>query len=312
MDQHNPMSDDVNQVAASADPWSDKAEDLVREFARTHQSIAAHHSGAVTHPGETSDMNAPLVNSVRHAAALEFVLELGHLADSIRRMEDRASLVRARQAQRDRADAYGQGVADGVEQGKVYQQRDQASAADRLAYGNPSAHREGEDVITPKGHVAAWLHVHEEPDGTTFRREVYGTLDADVREGDTRAVIVAGPDKHLISLDRVRFAPTLPALVAVGDLAELDALEVTDSGTAVKAVDAMDKGGHLEARIATLEEGENAEGSKPGTYVRLVSIRPGNGRVTLDLSPAQWSHLAQAVEILYGRRLVAQAEGDES
>lgn len=311
MDQESPMADTVNQAA---DPWSDKAEDLVREFARTQNAIAGHHSAGVTHPGDTADMNAPLVNAVRHAKTLEFVLDLHGLADNLRRLEDRASLVRARQAQRDRAEAYQQGVADGVEKGRQYHAQEVRESEVAALHGNPEDRvlRETKRVIIPKGYVAAWHHKYEDPDGSSFLREVYGILDLDVREGDTRAVIVAGPDRYHISLDRTRFAPSLARLVAERDIKALEHLESLHADqSVVRLMDAMDKSARLDVTVHTLEASEAAEDATPGTYIRLRAVMVGDGdTVPVDLTKAQWLDLVQAVEALYARRVIADAEGD--
>lgn len=312
MDQESPMVDTVNEVA---DPWSDKAEDLVREFARTQNAIAGHHASGVTHPGDTADMNAPLVNAIRHAKTLEFVLDLHGLADNLRRMEDRASLVRARQSQRERQEAYQLGVADGVEKGKQYHAQEVRESEVAALHGNPEDRvlRETKRVIIPKGYVAAWHHKYEDPDGTAFQREVYGVLDLDVREGDTRAVVMAGPDRLLIALNRVRFAPALATLVAERDLKALEHVEVLHSDqSVVRVVDSMDKSARLDVTVHTLEESEAAEGATPGTYVRLRAVMVGDGdTIPVDLTKDQWQALVQAVETLYARRVITGAEGDE-
>jgi len=292
--------------------WNPTAEERVQSFAANIAMRAEGQGRKVTHPGEGADMNAALVAAVRQATLLEVHLDLGYLANDVSKTEAETAHQRDVVSARATREAYGQGVADGVAKGKEYHAREVADNERQSLHGNPAAVRELCKVVTPKGQVAAWLHIHVDPDGVEFFREVYGTLAEDVREGDNRAQIAAGPDRFMVGLDRVRFAPTLDKLVAARDLSTLEALEVIDGGTAVRAVDAMDKGGHLEARITILEEGENAEGSAPGTYVRLVSVRPGNGRVTLDLSPGEWSDLTQAVEVLYGRHMDAQAAGDES
>lgn len=293
-------------------PWEETAADRVEQFAATLGSRAQGEAMRVTHPGEGSDMNAALVHAIRQATLQGVQLDLAYLANDVRKLAALDTDAHNRASQQAAQNAYNQGLVEGVEKGKSYQQRDQADAAERLAYGNPAPIRDLQTVITPRGHVAAWRHEMEQPDGSRFFREVYGTLDADVREGDTRAVIVAGPDKHLISLDRVRFAPTLHALVAERDLSALENATLIDTGTGVRLQDGMDGGGHLDANITTLDADGAAEGSKPGTYVRLVSVRPGNGRVTLDMTVGQWTDLVDAVEALYARRVIAQAEGDES
>lgn len=302
---------DTSNYEAST-PWEETAADRVEYFAANLGQRAQGEAARITHPGEGADMNAALVHAVRQATLQGVQIDLAYLANDVRKLAAQDVEAHNRASQQAAQNAYNQGLVEGVEKGKNYQQRDQADAGERLAHGNPSPYREGEDMLIPKGYVAAWQHAHEEPDGTKFYREVYGTLDADVRDGDTRAVIVAGPDKHLISLERVRFAPTLHALVAERDTSKLSALEPVDSGRTVRAVDAMDGKGHVDASVQTLEADEAAEGSEPGTYVRLVAVRPGNGRVTVDLSKAQWLEMVQSVETLYARRVIAQAEGDES
>ena len=292
--------------------WEDSAALRVEYFASNLGQRAQGEASRITHPGEGSDMNAALVHAIRQATLQGVQIDLGYLAEDVRQLTEQKRQERDQEAEAAAREAYGKGVQDGVTKVRTLQERDQADNAARLSHGNASLDRDAEDMIIPRGYVAAWKHIHEEPDGTQFHREVYGRLDTDVREGDTRAVIVAGPDKHLISLDRVRFAPTLDTLIAERDLSELDGLELINTGTAVRIVDAMDKGGHLDVNINTLEEGENAEGSAPGTYVRLVSVRPGNGRVTRDISPAQWHELTQVVETFYARRMDALSEGDES
>lgn len=311
MDQHNPMADTVNEAA---DPWSDKAEDLVREFARTQNAIAGHHSSGVTHPGDTADMNAPLINAVRQAKTLEFVLDLHGLADNIRRSEERASRVRAREGQRATQQAYAQGVADGVEKGRQYHAQEVRENEVAALHGNAEDRvlRELKRIIIPKGYVAAWQHRYEDPDGTAFLREVYGVLDLDVREGDTRAVVMAGTDRLLIALDRVRFAPALATLVAERDIKALEHVEVlhTDQSL-VRITDGMDKSSRLDVTVHTLEASEAAEDATPGTYVRLRAVMIGdNDAIPVDLTKDQWQSLVQAVETMYARRVIADAEGD--
>jgi hypothetical protein len=310
MDQHNPMNDTVAGLAPS---WEETAAERVELFAANLGSRAQGEAMRITHPGEGADMNAALVHAIRQATLQGVQIDLAYLANDVRKLADQDADARNRASQQAAQNAYNQGLVEGVEKGKSYQQRDQADAADRLAYGNPSAYREGEDMIIPKGYVAAWFHVHEEPDGTKFHREVYGTLDADVRDGDTRAVIVAGPDKHLISLDRVRFAPNLHTLVAERDLKRLPSLEFTATDpSAVRVTDGMDGEGRISLNVHTLEPENAVSTAKPGTYIRLGVHQDGVAKGLLDLTREQWLDLQEAAETLYARHLINQSAGDES
>lgn len=307
MDQESPMAD----TAEAVDHWGGStAEELVREFARTQNAIAGHHSAGVTFPGETADMNAPLVNAVRHAKTLEFVLDLHGLADQVHRQEERQACIRAREAKRASQQAYSQGVADGVEKGKDYHAREVADAEARSLHGNPAVVREQERVVIPAGYVAAWFHVLEEPDGTMYHRQVFGRLAVEVREGDTRAVITAGPDRLLVGLDRIRFAPTLAAIVAEQDLKALSYLEVvTGDQSTVRLRDSMDGQSRMDVSVQTVTPDEAPEDGAPGTYIRLVT--EGSERTVIDLSKDKWQQLIQAVETLYARRVIADSEGGE-
>jgi hypothetical protein len=304
MDQQNYAADMV------ATPWDEGPAERIELFAAGLASTARNLGRMVTHPGGESDMNAPLVNSVRQAALLEVHLDLGYLANDVRKMLAQQKSEAERSAQRAAMTSYGQGVADGVEKGKDYHAREVADAEARSLHGNPNLIREQERVIIPAGYVAAWFHVLEEPDGTKYQRQVFGRLAADVREGDTRAVIVAGPDRLLVGLDRIRFAPTLATIVAEADLALLDGLEVRHEQSTVRLRDGMDANGTLDVTVHTLKPGEESEGSQPGTYIRFTT--QDGERTVFDLSKGQWQHLVQAVEALYARRVIADAQGDES
>lgn len=292
--------------------WEDSAALRVEYFASNLGQRAQGEASRITHPGEGADMNAALVHAIRQSTLQGVQIDLGYLAEDVRQLTEQKRQDRDREAEAAKREAYGQGVADGVAKGREYHAREVADNERQAQHGNPATIRDLCKVIVPKGKVAAWMHIDEEPDGGEFYREVYGRLTEDVREGDNRAQITAGPDRFMVGLDRVRFADTVDEIIAQRDVVLGEGLELTDSGGTVRLVDAMDKGGHLDVNITTLEEGENAEGSAPGTYVRLVSVRPGNGRVTLDLSPGQWYDLTQLVEKFYARRMVALAEGDES
>lgn len=293
--------------------WEDSPALRVEYFASNLGQRAQGEASRITHPGEGADMNAALVHAVRQATLQGVQIDLAYLAEDIRQLTEQKREERDREAESAAREAYGKGVTDGVQKVRTHQERDQADAAERLAHGNSSPNRDDEDMIIPRGYVAAWKHVHEEPDGTQFQREVYGTLDADVREGDTRAVIVAGPDKHLISLDRVRFAPTLHTLVAERDLKKLDSLEFTVADpTAVRVTDGMDGEGRISLNVHTLPPESAASTAKPGTYLRLGVHQDGIAKGVLDLTVHQWTDLQDAAETLYARHLVAQAEGDVS
>jgi hypothetical protein len=306
MDQQNYAADMV------ATPWDEGPADRIEQYASNLASRAHNLGHMVTHPGGESDMNAPLVNSVRQAALLEVHLDLGYLANDVRKMLAQQKSEAERSAQRAAMTSYGQGVADGVEKGKDYHAREVADAEARSLHGNPAAVRELAPVLTSKGHVAAWKIVHEDPDGTTFAREVYGTLADDVREGDTRAVVQAGPDRLLVGLDRVRFAGTLHALVAERDTADLVGVELLSFGT-YRAQDSMDGSARLDVQITEMTEDEAAQGCKAGTYVRVQTAENNSGeqRVTVDLTLAQWNSLADAVETLYARHLVRREKDAE-
>lgn len=293
--------------------WNPTAEERVQSFAANIAMRAEAQGRKVTHPGEGADMNAALVAAVRQATLLEVHLDLGYLANDVRKTEADTAHQRDVVSATAAREAYGKGVQDGVTKVRTLQERDQVDNAARLSHGNASLDREAEDMIVPRGYVAAWKHVHEEPDGSQFQREVYGTLESDVREGDTRAVIVAGPDKHLISLDRVRFAPDLHTLVAERDLKALPSLVFTTSDpTAVRVMDGMDGQGRLSLHAHTLPEGENAPDAKPGTYLRLGVHQDGVSKGVLDLTVHQWMDLQDAAETLYARHLIAQSKADES
>ena len=258
-------------------------------------------------------MNAALVHAIRQATLQGVLIDLAYLANDVRKLTAQDADRQSHEVDKAAREAYGRGVTDGVQKVRTLQERDQADSAERLAHGNPSPNRDGEDMIIPRGYVAAWRHEMEQPDGSAFYREVYGTLDADVREGDTRAVIVAGPDKHLISLDRVRFAPNLHTLVAERDIKALPSLEFTATDpTAVRVTDGMDGGGRIALNVHTLREEQALTGGKPGTYIRLGVHQDGVAKGVLDLTREQWTDLADAAETLYARHLIAQAEGDES
>lgn len=294
-------------------PWEETAADRVEQFAATLGSRSQGEAQRVTHPGEGADMNAALVHAIRQATLQGVQIDLSYLANDVRKLAAQDADRQANEAEKAAREAYGRGVADGVQKVRALQERDQADSAERLAHGNPSLNRDAEDMAIPRGYVAAWGHVHEEPDGTQFHREVYGTLDADVRQGDTRAVIVAGPDKHLISLDRVRFAPDLHTLVAERDLKAMPSLEFRDSDpTAVRVTDGMDGEGRISLNVHTLPPEEAASTAKPGTYIRLGVHQDGVAKGVLDLTREQWTDLADAAETLYARHLIARAEGDES
>lgn len=296
-----------------ATPWEETAADRVEQFAAALGSQGQGEAMRITHPGEGADMNAALVHAVRQATIQGIQLDLAYLANDVRRLTAQDTDTQAREADKASREAYGRGVTDGVQKVRELRERDQVDNAERLAYGNPSPNRDGEDMIIPRGYVAAWHHRHEQPDGSVFSREVYGVLDADVREGDQRAVIIAGPDKHFISLDRVRFAPDLHTLVAERDLKQMQNLEIrpSDPGT-VRVTDGMDGEGRLSLNVHTLTPEAAAATAKPGTYLRLGVQQDGVAKGVLDLTCDQWTDLQDAAETLYARHLIEQGKGDES
>lgn len=305
--QHTDSAWDAEQV----NPWNDPVNIVQKHIAHLTRRANAH-SDRVTAGGDR-DMNAALVESTRAVEYLSTAFELQSLLAEIREAQAAEAEERQRLNAQAANRAYQQGLADGVGQ-RNDRMRDEASAVRRMTHGNPSDDRDGEDMIIPKGYIAAWQHQHTEPDGTIISQEVYGILDTDVRQGDTRAVIVSGPDTHVIALDRIRFAPKLHTLVAERDLKKLDALQVLHAdGSAVRLVDGMDGTSELNAYVHNLAEGEGVEGAKPGTYVRLTINQQDNGtRALADISRTQWHQLNEAVEALYARRLIINAERAES
>lgn len=305
MDHDNQAADTV------ADYWTESPAQRVEIYAANLAARAQSHGRQVTIPGESADMNAPLVHAVRQATLLEVHMDLGYVVNDVRKAQEQQREDQGRETVAATKRAYEHGRAIGYEEGRTERVSEQSDAAVYLAHGNPSPNRAAEAVAIPRGYVAAWKHVHEEPDGTTFLREVYGTLDEDVRAGDTRAVIVAGPDKHLISLDRVRFAPKLETIVAERDLAQLETLHLLGRTEAVRLADDMDGNAKLDASVVLLKPEEAAPGSKPGRYIRVLaaSDEEDEQRATVDLSLAQWLELVQAVETLWARSVLADGDG---
>lgn len=311
MDEHNPMDE---RGYAKITPWEEGPADRIESYAARLGMRAQEEGRRVTHPGEGADMNAPLVSAVRQAALLEVRDDLGYLANDVRKLLDADQDRRNAEARKLTARAHSEGLAEGVQKGMEYHAREVAESEQRSHHGNPAAVRELKSIITPQGHVAAWKIVHDDPDGVTFAREVYGKLADDVREGDTRAVVQAGQDRFLVGLDRVRFAPTLHALVAERDTADLEGVELLSFGT-YRAPDSMDGSSRLDVQLTDLDADEAGPGCKPGTYVRVQSAETregdGNQRVTVDLTLAQWNSLADAVEKLYARHLVRREKDAE-
>lgn len=311
MDQLNTQGTESAWDAEPVNPWSDPVNIVHKHIAHLVRKANVHND-LVTAGGDR-DMSAALVESTRAVEYLSTAFELQGLVAEIREAQAAETEQRQRMNAQAANRAYQQGLADGVGQ-RNDRLREEAAAVRRMTHGNPSDDRDGEDMIIPKGYIAAWQHQHAEPDGTIISQEVYGVLDTDVRQGDTRAVIVSGPDTHVIALDRIRFAPKLHTLVAERDLKKLDALQVLHAdGSAVRLVDGMDGTSRLDAYVHTLREGEGLEEAKPGTYIRLTIDQSNNGtRALADISRDQWAQLNQAVEALYARRLIANAERGES
>jgi hypothetical protein len=311
MDQLNTQDTESVWDGEEVNPWNDPVNIIHKQIAHLTRKANVHNDRVTA--GGDRDMNAALVESARAVNYMSTAFELQGLAAEVQAAQQAEAEERKRLGAQAANRAYQQGLADGVGQ-RNDRLREEASALRRMTHGNPSDDRDGEDMIIPKGYIAAWQHQHVAPDGTIISQEVYGVLDTDVRQGDARAVIVSGPDTHVIALDRIRFAPKLHTLVAERDLKKLDALQVLHAdGSAVRLVDGMDGTSELNAYVHNLREGEGLEGAQPGTYIRLTINQADNGtRALADISRDQWAQLNQAVEALYARRLIANAEKDES
>jgi len=302
--------DHENMADTAANHWDEDPAQRVEMYAANLAARAQGMGRKITHPGEGADMNAALVNAVRQSTLLEVHADLGYVANDVRKLTTQQAEEQARAAQSSARRAHQQGVEEGVQKGKEYHAHEVADAEARSLHGNPAMVREQERVIIPAGYVAAWFHVLEEPDGTKCQRQVFGRLAADVREGDTRAVIVAGPDRLLVGLDRIRFAPSLATIVAEADLKLLGHLEVLNGDqTAVRLRDSMDGQSRMDVTVETVTAEQVPEEAAPGTFIRLVT--EGTERTVIDLSKEKWQQLVQAVETLYARRVLADAEGDE-
>jgi hypothetical protein len=304
------------RVDAWTDPWADPVNIIQKHIGHITRRANAYNDRVTA--GGDRDMNASLVESTRALESLSVVIELQGLLNEVRAAQESVNQDRMRQAAQSANRAYEQGVNEGITRGmdraERAQERDRQDAGTRLAHGNPAEDRDEQRVIIPQGYVAAWFHVFVDAEGDSFSREVYGTLDAAVREGDTRAVIVAGPDKHLIALERVRFAPTLHTLIAERDLNELEGLKVRHADqSGVRVVDAMDQDGNLDLMVHTLPEKDAGEDCQAGTYLRFTAAsQDGGSRAVVDVSKEQFRSIVQAAETLYARHLIAQAGGDES